>query len=73
MNSSERKVKKNVLVIPSCPTLCHPMDCGLPASSVHGILQARILEIQEIQEIPFSSPLNLKNKKKKKTGAEHYV
>ena len=24
--------------------LCNPMDCGLPGSSVHGILQARILE-----------------------------
>ena len=28
----------------SCPTLCHPMDCSPPGSSVHGILQARILE-----------------------------
>ena len=28
----------------SCLTLCHPMDCNLPGSSVHGILQARILE-----------------------------
>ena len=28
----------------SCPTLCEPMDCSLPGSSVHGILQARILE-----------------------------
>ena len=27
-----------------CPTLCNPMDCSLPASSVHGILQARMLE-----------------------------
>ena len=27
-----------------CPTLCDPMDCGLPGSSVHGILQTRILE-----------------------------
>ena len=27
-----------------CPTLCDPMDCSLPVSSVHGILQARILE-----------------------------
>ena len=26
-----------------CPTLCDPMDCSLPCSSVHGILQARIL------------------------------
>ena len=27
-----------------CLTLCDPMDCGPPGSSVHGILQARILE-----------------------------
>ena len=28
----------------SCLTLCYPMDCSLPGSFVHGILQARILE-----------------------------
>ena len=28
----------------SCPTLCDPMDCSPPGSSVYGILQARILE-----------------------------
>ena len=28
----------------SCQTLCDSMDCSLPASSVHGILQARTLE-----------------------------
>ena len=28
----------------SVPTLCNPMDCSLPGSSVHGILQAKILE-----------------------------
>ena len=33
-----------VLVAPSCSTLCDPMDCTLPGSSVHGILQGRILE-----------------------------
>ena len=27
-----------------CPTLCNPMDCSLPGSSVHRILQARMLE-----------------------------
>ena len=27
-----------------CPTFCDPMDCSPPSSSVHGILQARILE-----------------------------
>ena len=31
-------------VAQSCPTLCYPMDCSLPGFSVHGILQARILE-----------------------------
>ena len=28
----------------SCPTPCDPMDCSLPGSSIHGILQARTLE-----------------------------
>ena len=28
----------------SCLTLCDPMDCSPPGSSVHGILQARVLE-----------------------------
>jgi len=28
----------------SCPTLCKPIDCSPPGSSVHGILQARVLE-----------------------------
>ena len=32
------------LVAQSCPTLCDPMDGSPPGSSVHGILQARILE-----------------------------
>ena len=27
-----------------CPTLCDPMDCSPPGSSIHGIFQARILE-----------------------------
>ena len=38
----QRKVE--VLVPQSCPTLCDPMDCSPPGSSVHGLLQARILE-----------------------------
>ena len=33
-----------MLVAQSCPTLCDLMDCNPPGSSVHGILQARILE-----------------------------
>ena len=31
-------------VAQSCPTLCDPMDCNLPGSSIHGICQARVLE-----------------------------
>ena len=31
-------------VAQSCPTVCDPMDCSLPGSSVHGIFQARVLE-----------------------------
>ena len=30
--------------VKSCPTLCDPIDCSLPGSSLHGILQARVLE-----------------------------
>ena len=40
-----------VLVAQSCPTLWDPMDCNPPGSSLHGILQARILEWVAI---PFS-------------------
>ena len=38
MHESESEVAQ------SCPTLSDPMDCRLPGSSVHGILQARVLE-----------------------------
>ena len=40
-----------MLVPQSCPTLSDTMDCSPPGSSVHGILQARILEWVAI---PFS-------------------
>ena len=36
--------KVEVLVAQSCQTPCSPMDSSLPGSSVHGILQARVLE-----------------------------
>ena len=39
-----KKKKVKVSVAQLCPTLCDPMDCSLPGSSVHGILQTRILE-----------------------------
>ena len=42
---------KKVKVPQSCPALCKPMDCSRPDSSVHGILQARILQWVAI---PFS-------------------
>jgi len=45
-----------VLVAQLCPALCDPMDCSPPGSSVHGILQARILEWVAI---PFSSLLTV--------------
>ena len=38
------KVKSESEVGPLCLTLHNPMDCSLPASSAHGIFQARVLE-----------------------------
>ena len=46
------KVKSESEVAQSCLTLCDPMDCSLPGSSIHGILWARILEWVAI---PFST------------------
>ena len=47
------KVKSESEDVQSCPTLSDPMDCSLPGSSVHGILQARVLEWGAIA---FSAP-----------------
>ena len=38
------KVKSESEVSQLCPTLCDPVDCSLPGSSIHGIFQARVLE-----------------------------
>ena len=38
------KVKSESEVAQLCPTLGDPMDCSLPGSSIHGILQARVLD-----------------------------
>ena len=38
------KVKSESEVAQSCPTLSDPVDCSLPGSSAHGIIQARVLE-----------------------------
>ena len=40
----------------SCPTLCDPMDCSPPSSSVHGTLQARTLEWGAMPSSRGSSP-----------------
>ena len=48
-------------VTQSCPTLCGPMDCNLPGSSVHGIFQAGILEWVAIAFSRRSSPLRDRN------------
>ena len=37
-----------MLVAQLCPTFCDPADCSPPAASVHGIFQARILELVTI-------------------------
>ena len=33
-----------VQLLSHVPTLCNPMDCSTPGSSIHGIFQARVLE-----------------------------
>ena len=38
------KVKSEIELAQSCPTLSNPMDSSLPSSSVHGIFQARVME-----------------------------
>ena len=55
------KVKSESKVAQSCPTLCDPMDCSPPGSSVHGTFQARVLEwgaIALLTEIYFTSYLS---------------
>ena len=37
-------IKCALLVTQLCPILCEPMNCSPPGSSVHGVLQSRILE-----------------------------
>ena len=41
INSTESESESEIAQ--SCPTLCDPMDCKLPGSSIHRILQARVL------------------------------
>ena len=62
-----------VLVTQSCPTLCTPMDCSPPSSSVHGIFQARILEWAAISftsnGLVMADKLKMPKKKEGKKGA----
>ena len=51
--ANAKECSKWVSVTQSCPTLCDPMDCSPPGTSVHEIFQARILEWVAIS---FSKP-----------------
>ena len=55
------------IVTQSCPILCDPMDYSPPGSSVHGILQARILESVDI---PFSRGLS---RPRDRTPVSHFA
>ena len=45
LKAFEQQRKKESEVAQLCLTRCDPMDCSLPGSSVHGIFQARVLEL----------------------------
>ena len=49
------KVESESEVAQLCPTLSDPVDCSLPGSSVHGIFQARVLELGAIAFSEMSS------------------
>ena len=53
---TNRMLNVHVKLLQLYLTLCNPMDCSLPGSSVHGILQARILECVAILFFRRSSP-----------------
>ena len=54
MDINYLQIESESEVAQSCPTLCDPVDCSLPGSSVHGILQIRIRS-----GLPFPSPGDL--------------
>ena len=60
-----RKVKSESEVTQSCPTLSDPMDCSPPGSSVHEILQARVLEWGAIAFSAWNTTQQLKTKQNK--------
>ena len=49
-------VSKSAKSLQSCPTLCDPIECNSPGSSVHGILQARIMDWVAMSSFRGSSP-----------------
>ena len=61
-------LKVKVKVAQLCPALCNPMDCSLPGSSVHGILQARILEWVAVPFSGRSSQLRDRTQVSRTTG-----
>ena len=56
LNASLEYLCCRCLAAKSRPTLCDPMNCSLPGSSIHGILQARILEWLAISFSKGTSP-----------------
>ena len=56
---TKNKHINNVKVkVKSCPTLYDPVACSPPGSSIHGILQARILEADALTSEPPGKPIN---------------
>ena len=62
-NFKNLNIAHTVLVAKSCPTLWDPMDCSLPGSSLHAILQTRTLEWVTILVSMDSSYNSIKKKK----------
>ena len=56
LSGSQQALNRSFSGIQSRLTLCSPMDCSLPGSSIHGIFQARILD-----GVPFPTPGDLPN------------
>ena len=53
------KVKSESEVAQSCLTLCDPMDCSPPGSSIHGIFKAKVLEWGAIAYMPFHKQIDI--------------
>ena len=68
------KVENESEIAQSCPTLCDPMDCRLPGSSIHGIFQARALEWGGIAFSIYEATITLISKPDKDaTKKENYM